>query len=122
VASLASVGIGMVVASISRTMTRAFLISSVAMFLLVLFSGVIFPRPSVALFSLGGVSVDLFDILPTTHMGVALGKVLNLGAGVSEVSYELLWLVMISALTYLLGGWFFARSARPSAEAWEGLP
>jgi ABC-type multidrug transport system permease subunit len=122
VASLASVGVGMVVASISRTMTRAFLLSSVAMFLLVLFSGVIFPRPSVALFSIGETTIDLFDLLPTTHMGVALGKVLNLGAGVREVGYELLWLTLISLLSFAVGGWFFARSARPSAQAWEGLP
>lgn len=122
VASLASVGIGMVVASVSRTMTRAFLISSVAMFLLVLFSGVIFPRPRVPLLHVGGVVVDLFDVLPTTHMGIALGKVLNLGAGIGDVGYELVWLSVISLLNYVVGGLFFARSARPSAHTWEGMP
>jgi ABC-2 type transport system permease protein len=122
VASLAAVGIGMVVASVSRTMTRAFLISSVAMFLLVLFSGVIFPQPRVPLFSVAGRGVDLFDVLPTTHMGVALNKVLNLGAGVADVSYEIIWLTAISLLNFVVGGLFFARSARPSAHTWEGMP
>lgn len=122
VASLASVGIGMVVASLSRSVSRAFLISSMAMFLLVLFSGVIFPQPRVPLFSVAGRVVDLFDVLPTTHMGVALNKVLNLGAGLGDVGYELTWLAVISVLNFAVGGLFFARSARPATQAWEGMP
>ena len=74
------------------------------------------------MFSLAGRGIDLFDVLPTTHMGVALNKVLNLGAGLAEVGYELVWLAAISLLNYLLGGLFFARSARPSARSWEGMP
>jgi ABC-2 type transport system permease protein len=122
VASLASVGIGMVVASLSRNVTRAFLISSVAMFLLVLFSGVVFPQPRVPLFTLFGRGIALLDVLPTTHLHAALGKVLNLGASLGEVAYELGWLSAISLLNFVAGGLFFARSARPSAHTWEGMP
>ncbi len=121
-ACLASVGIGMVVASLSKTQTRSFLISSVAMFLLVLFSGIVFPRPDVTILTVAGQTIDLFDLLPTTHMGGALGKVMTLGATTGEIAYEIIALTAISLANYVLGGLLFARSGRPASDVWEGLP
>ena len=121
-ACLASVGIGMVVASLSRTQARAFLISSVAMFLLILFSGIVFPRPEITVFTIGGRGIDLFDALPTTHMGAALGKVMTLGATFGEIVYEILFLSAIALLNYIIGGLLFIRSGKPSMNAWEGMP
>ncbi len=121
-ACLASVGIGMVVASLSKTQTRSFLISSVAMFLLVLFSGIVFPRPDITVLTVAGQTIDLFDLLPTTHMGEALGKVMTLGATAGEVAYEIIALTAIALVNYLLGGLLFARSGRPASDVWEGLP
>jgi ABC-type multidrug transport system permease subunit len=122
IAGLASVGIGMVIASLSQGVIRAFLLGSVVMFLLVLFSGVVFPRPQMPLLQVAGRSIGLLDVLPTTHLGVALGKILTLGAGLSEVTYELIWLMAISVLNYLLGVVLFARAARPAKQGWEGTP
>lgn len=121
-ASLATVGIGMVVASLAKSQTRAFLFGSVAMFLLILFSGIVFPRPAVSVLTVGQRKIDLFDALPTTHMGAALEKVMTLGAGAADVSYELVSLLVIGLFSFGLGGWLFARSGRPSAESWDGLP
>lgn len=112
IACFASVGVGMIVASLSRTMVRAFLISSVAMFLLILFSGVIFPRPEVTLFHLGGHSIGLVDFLPTTHMKVGLDKILTLGATWSEVGYELTLLSVLSIIYFGGGMLIFNRSCR----------
>jgi ABC-2 type transport system permease protein len=61
-ASAGSVGIGMMVATVSPTTGRVFLVASVAMFLLLLFSGVVFPRPE----------AQIFDLLPTTQLHLAL--------------------------------------------------
>jgi hypothetical protein len=119
---LATVGIGMVVASLAKSQTRAFLIASVAMFLLILFSGIIFPRPAVTVTTIAGRDIDLFDLLPTTHMGGALEKIMTLGAGLSEVTYEIVALVAIGALSFGIGGVLFTRSGRPSSQVWEGLP
>jgi len=110
-ASLASVGIGMMVASLSRNMTLAFLISSVAMFLLILFSGIIFPRPEVTLFYLYNHPVGLFDILPTTHMGIGLGKVLTLGASLSDVAYEMTALFILSLVYFGIGVFIFNKTS-----------
>jgi hypothetical protein len=47
---------------------------------------------------------------------------MTLGAGVSEVIYEIVSLVVIGLLSFGIGGWLFARSGRPSTESWDGLP
>jgi ABC-type multidrug transport system permease subunit len=121
-ASLATVGIGMVVASMAKSQTRAFLFGAIAMFLLILFSGIVFPRPEVTVLTIGEHKIDFFDVLPTTHMGSALEKVMTLGADSADVSYEIISLLVIGLLSFLLGGLLFARSGRPSAQGWDGMP
>jgi ABC-2 type transport system permease protein len=120
-ASLASIGIGMFVAALTRTQTRGFLVASAAMFLLVLFSGVVFPQPKVTLAVVGGRAIDLFDVLPTTHLGAALSRVMTLGAGMGEVTYELVWLTAVALVNFALGAALLARTGRPSAQVWEGM-
>lgn len=121
IACMASVGIGMVIAGLSKNQGRAFLLSSIAMFLLVLFSGIVFPRPNVPVFEVGNQVVDLFDILPTTHLGSALDKVLTLGAGAGDVIYEICVLLFISLITYIIGSLLFIRSGKPATTTWEGM-
>jgi len=109
IACFASVGIGITVASISRNQTRALLISSVAMFMLVLFSGIILPRPEINLFQLGNYSIKLFDILPTTHMKTGLDKLLTLGTSPSHVVYEIGALTFLSIFYFGIGVLIFKR-------------
>lgn len=108
--SLSMVGMGLVVAAFSRTVTQAFLIANFPLAFCMFFSGAMFPIARVTLFSLGGHSVGLFDILPPTHAVVALNKVLTLGAGLSEVAFELSALVVLSLLFFSLGVWLFQRT------------
>jgi ABC-2 type transport system permease protein len=85
-AAVSSVGLGLCVAGLSHTQGRAFLVASLVMFLLLLFSGVIFPRPSLHWMVLRGVEVGPFDLLPTTHLHAALGRVLGTTSGESLLS------------------------------------
>jgi ABC-type polysaccharide/polyol phosphate export permease len=109
VACFASVGIGIAVASISRNQTRALLISSVAMFMLILFSGIIFPRPEVNLFQFGNYSIKLFDFLPTTHMKTGLEKILTMGVSPFHVAYEIGSLSLLSIFYFGIGVLMFKR-------------
>jgi len=106
-ACFSSIGIGMMVVSLSGNMTQTILISSVAMFLLVLFSGVIFPVPESVLFSFYGFDIGPLDLLPTVHMRSGLDKVLNLGASWGEVKFEIIMLLVISILYFTAGLIFF---------------
>jgi len=107
--SLAIIGAGMLVAALSRSVSQAFVIANFPLGFFMFFTGVIYPIPPVKLFSLGEQIVSLYDLLPPTHAVAAFNKIFTLGAGLSEVAYELVSLAILSLLYFWLGVWFFAR-------------
>jgi ABC-2 type transport system permease protein len=109
VTSLSVIGIGMVVASLTRTVSQAFVVANFPLGLMMFFSGVIFPLPAVKLFTIAGRAISLYDILPPTHAVVALNKILTLGAGISGVAFELTSLLVLSLLYFVIGAWLFGR-------------
>jgi ABC-2 type transport system permease protein len=106
---LSVIGLGMIVASFTRTVSQAFVVANFPMALMMLFSSVIYPLPKVILFTLGGHEIGLYDILPTTHAVAALNKILTLGADLSQVTFELSALTILSALYFFIGVWLFKR-------------
>jgi ABC-2 type transport system permease protein len=115
IASLSVIGLGLVVASLTRSVSQAFVVANFPMALMMFFSGVIFPMPAMTLFTIGGRSISPYDILPPTHAVVALNKILTLGAGLNDVAYELTALVSLSVLYFLFGVWLFRRMHLRSA-------
>jgi ABC-2 type transport system permease protein len=69
-----------------------------------------FPVPRLTIFWIGGQSVALFDVLPTTHAVIALQKIFVLGAGLSDVLYESIALIALSGLYFAIGVWLFKRT------------
>jgi ABC-2 type transport system permease protein len=110
VTSLSIVGVGLVIASLSRTVTQAFLIANFPLALFMFFSGAVFPMPRVPLFTVAGRTIGLYDILPPTHAVVALNKILTLGAGLGDVLYELAALLILSVVYFAAGVWLFNRT------------
>jgi ABC-2 type transport system permease protein len=110
IASLSVIGVGLIVACFSRTVTQAFLLANFPLAFFMFFSGAMFPVPRLTVFSIGGQSVALFDILPTSHAIIALQKIFVLGAGVSDVAYELIALTVLSGLYFAIGVWPFKRT------------
>ncbi len=108
-ASLSVIGLGMIVASFTRTISQAFVVANFPMAMMMFFSGVIYPLPKVIIFTVGTREIGLYDILPPTHAVVALNKVLTLGAGLDEVIYELAALTLLSILYFGVGAWLFKR-------------
>ena len=109
VTSLSVVGVGLIVACYSRTVTQAFLIANFPLGLFMFFSGAIFPIPKVSLFSVAGHDFGLADLLPPTHGVAALNKVFTLGAGFREVAFELVMLTILSVIYFVVGAWLFQR-------------
>jgi ABC-2 type transport system permease protein len=107
--SLCIVGVGLVVASFSRTVSEAFIYANFPLILLMFFTGAVFPIPVIPLFTIAGRTIALFDFLPPTHAVVALNKVLTLGASISDVGYELAALSVLSLLYFAAGIWLFKR-------------
>ena len=107
--SLAVIGSGMIVACFARTVSQAFVIANFPLGIFMFFCGVIFPIPKVVIFHIGGREIGLFDALPPTHAVVALNKILTLGVGLQEVTFELGALILLSLLYFALGVWLFQR-------------
>jgi ABC-2 type transport system permease protein len=107
VTSLSTFGAGLVVACFTRTVSQAFVVANFPLGLFMFFSGAIFPIPKSVLFTMGGHEIGLYDILPPTHAVVALNKVLVLGAGIGEVSFELSALLILSLVYFAIGVWLF---------------
>ena len=103
------VGIGLVTACFSRTVARAAIIVNFPLFLVLFFSGAVFPVGNPHLFTLAGRDYGIFDLLPQTHATNALNKVLSLGAGVGEVTFELIALSVLTLLYFAIGVWLFRR-------------
>ena len=103
------VGIGLVTACFSQTVARAAIIVNFPLFLVLFFSGAVFPIGNPRLFNLGGRDYGIFDLLPQTHATNALNKVLSLGAGPDEVAFELIALTLLTLLYFFIGIWLFRR-------------
>ena len=115
IASLSVIGLGLVVASLTRSVSQAFVVANFPLGLMMFFSGVIFPMPVVKLFTIAGHTVGPYDFLPPTHAVVALNKILTLGAGLKDVTYELTALLVLSVIYFAFGVWLFQRMHLRSA-------
>jgi ABC-2 type transport system permease protein len=90
--------------------TQAFLLANFPLAFFMFFSGAMFPVPRLTIFSIGGQSVALFDILPTSHAVIALQKIFVMGASLGDVAYELIALTVLSGLYFAIGVWLFKRT------------
>ena len=115
VTSLSVIGLGMVVASLTRSVSQAFVVANFPLAMMMFFSGIIFPMPPIKLFTIAGHIIGPYDFLPPTHAVVALNKILTLGASLGDVTYELTALVVLSVLYFVAGAWLFKRMHLRSA-------
>ncbi len=107
--SFSIVGVGLIIASLARTVSEAFIYANFPLIFLMFFTGAVFPIPPIPLFSIAGRSIGLADIFPPTHAITALNKVLTLGAGLKDILFELFALITLSIVYFALGIWLFKR-------------
>lgn len=108
-AAMAAIGAGLITACFSRTAGRAAVVANFPLLIMLFLSGAIFPLPSPPLFTIGERAIRLFDFLPTSHAVTALNKVLNMGAGLNEIIFEMAALLALTLLLFFAGIWFFRR-------------
>jgi ABC-2 type transport system permease protein len=108
--SFSIIGIGLIVACFSKTVSQAFIIANFPLGFLMFLTGAAFPLPRPTLFTLFGHAVSYADFLPPTHAVIALNKVFTLGAGIGDVAYELTALVLLTVIYFGAGVWLFQRT------------
>jgi ABC-2 type transport system permease protein len=109
ITSFSIIGVAMIVASFSKTVSQAFVIANFPFGFFMFLSGAAFPVPMGSMFNLWGRDFHLVDLLPPRHAVTALNKVFTLGAGLGEVSFELAALVVLSLLYFGIGVWLFRK-------------
>jgi ABC-2 type transport system permease protein len=107
--ALSAVGVGLIVACFARNDGEATNLASVALVPMVFLSGALFPMPAVALFTIGGQTVELYDLLPATHAAEAMRQVLIFGTGPADIAYELVMMAMLSVLLFSIGVVLYQR-------------
>ncbi len=109
ITAVAVVGVGLIVAAFSKSVSQAFIIANFPLIFFMFFSGAVYPIPRIILFQIAGLNISLYDLLPPTHAVMALNKILTLGAGLADVLYEIISLLVLSLLYYLVGILIFQR-------------
>jgi ABC-2 type transport system permease protein len=107
--SVAIVGISVLVAAWLRPIFDLMTIGSFPFFILMFFSGGMFPLPDVRMFEIAGRSVNVNDILPTTHSISAYDGILNRGAGITDVAFELVAISLLTVGFFAVGTLLFTR-------------
>ena len=109
ITAVSVVGVGLIVAAFSKSVSQAFIIANFPLIFFMFFSGGVYPIPRINLFEMGGIQVSIYDVIPPTHAVVALNKVLTLGSGINGVWYEIISLIILSLVYYGIGIWIFQR-------------
>jgi ABC-2 type transport system permease protein len=117
--SLAIVAVSVAVAAWLRTIFDLMTIGSFPFFILMFFSGGMFPLPDVRVVEIAGRSLNANDILPTTHSIAAFDKVLNRGAEVRDLGFELSAIVVLSVAFFALGTWLFTKRHMQGTGRWS---
>jgi ABC-2 type transport system permease protein len=107
--SLSIIAISLIVAAYLRTIFDLLTIGCFPFFILMFFSGGMFPLPPLRLFTIGDRAMNINDILPTTHAINAMSKILNYGAGLSDVVFELGAIAVLTIVLFAFGIWLFTR-------------
>ncbi len=114
VTSLSIMAFSILVAAFLRTVFDLVTVGCFPFFILMFFSGGLFPLPGITLFTVGEHAFQLNEILPTTHTVTALNRVLSYGAGLGDIAYELGAVGVLTVVLYALGSWVFTRRHMPA--------
>jgi ABC-2 type transport system permease protein len=107
--SLAATGLGLITACLARTDGEVAGLGSAMVLPLVFLSGALFSMPPLPLATIGGVAIEAYDFMPTTHAVEALRRVMIYGDGPQAIGYELLGLVVLSGLYLACGIFLYQR-------------
>ena len=112
--SLSIMAFSVIVAAFLRTVFDLVTVGCFPFFILMFFSGGMFPLPGVPLFTVGDRAIQLNEVLPTTHAITALNRVLSHGAGFGDIVYELAAVTVLTVVFFALGTWIFTRRHMPA--------
>ena len=107
--SFSAIGLGLLVACFVSDDSQAINVGGTVAMVQAFLSGAMFPLPPFTVFTFAGHEVGLFDIIPASHVVLALQQVMCYGAGWREVGFQIAMAAGLSALYFALGVVVFGR-------------
>jgi len=105
--TLGVVALSVIVSAFLRTIFELLTVGTVPFFVLMFFSDCFFPLPKIRLFDLASHPFYLTDLLPTALTVRAVDRILNAGASLCDVGYELIVMAVLTAVYFAIGGALF---------------
>ncbi|WP_042198378.1 ABC transporter permease [Paenibacillus camerounensis] len=113
--SIAMVAVSLIVASFLNTVFDVLTVGCFPFFILMFFSGSMFPLPELNLITVHGRAFSITDLLPLTHTASAFNQILNDGAGLAEVGWGLIMITLLT-MVYFAAGLLLYRKRRLAKE------
>jgi|AGTN01.2.fsa_nt_gi ABC-2 type transporter. len=107
--TLSIIAISLIVAAFLRSIFDLMTIGCFPFFVLMFFSGGLFPLPSLQVMTIAGHPINVNDVLPTTPAISAMSKALNYGTGLDGIGFELALLAALTVVYFAAGLWLFRR-------------
>ncbi len=106
---LSAIGLGLIVACFAHNDGEAANLGSVVGVMMALLSDALYPMPAAPVATIAGRTIELYDVLPPTHAGEAMRRVLIFGEGADAIVYELVMMAVLAALFLTVGVIFYRR-------------
>ncbi len=103
ISSFSMVSLSLLVASFLNSVFDVLTIGCFPFFILMFFSGSMFPLTKMNILTLFGHPFGVSDILPLTHTASAFNKILNFGYGLADVGFEIIMIVVLSVIYFSFG-------------------
>jgi ABC-2 type transport system permease protein len=110
IGGLASVSLGMIIASFARNDQQATNLATIITVPMSFLTGAFFQLPQVVVANVMGQPFQIYEILPWTHTLTALRTVLTFGGGWEDIAYQVGWSVLLTAIIFFLGVVIFSRT------------
>lgn len=109
ISSIGVIGLALISIGFLKSVYDLMTVGVIPYFVIMFFAGVFFPLPPVQIATLGEYAVRLNDFLPLSLSGVAMNKILNFGAGIRDIGFELWGTLAVSLAYYGIGLLIFRR-------------
>jgi len=103
ISSFSMVAASLVLGSFLNTVFDVLTIGCFPFFIMMFFSGSMFPLPKLNMFSIAGHSFGITDILPLTHTANAFNKILNYGCGIADVAFDIIMIIILTIIYFISG-------------------
>ncbi|MNO14247.1 ABC-2 family transporter protein [compost metagenome] len=103
ISSFSMVAISLVVASFLNTVYDVLTVGCFPFFILMFFSGSMFPLPKMNMININGHSLGITDILPLTHTANAFNQILNYGSGITDIPFEIFMISILTVIYFAIG-------------------